>query len=70
MFMAIALGLSLETDVEVFLRFGLGNDFYEVTNPIYSGWDEDEKRNSFEIDLDWLTTLKQDTSNIKRKKQF
>lgn len=61
---------SLETDVEVFLRFGLGNDFYEVTNPIYSGWDEDEKRNSFEIDLDWLTTLKQDTSNIKRKNSF
>ena len=61
---------SLETDVEVFLRFGLGNDYYEVTNPIYSGWDEDKKRNSFEIDLDWLTTLKQDTTNIKKKNKF
>ena len=61
---------TLETDVEVFLRFGLGNDYYEITNPIYSGWDEDEKRNSFEIDLDWLTTLKQDTSNIKRENNF
>ena len=61
---------TLETDIEVFLRFGLGNDYYEITNPIYSGWDEDEKRNSFEIDLDWLTTLKQDTSNIKRENNF
>ena len=58
---------SLETDVEVFLKFGLGNNYYEVTQPVYSGWDEDEGRNSFKIDLDWLTALKQaDTSRIQK----
>ena len=52
-----------KTDVELFLKFGLGDDYYEVTKPVYDGWDEDQKRNSFKIDLDWLTSLK-DTSNI------
>ena len=55
-----------ETDVELFLKFGLGDDYYEITQPIYTGWDEDEKRNSFKIDLHWLTALKQsDTSKVK-----
>ena len=31
-----------ETDVEIFLKFGLGDDYYEITQPIFSGWDEDE----------------------------
>ena len=54
-----------ETDVEIFLKFGLGNDFYEVTQPVFAGWDEDENRNSFRIDLNWLTALKQlDTTKI------
>ena len=58
---------SLETDVEVFLKYGLGDAFYEITKPVYNGWDEDENRNSFKIDLDWLTALKQaDTSKIKK----
>ncbi len=55
-----------KTDVELFLKFGLGDDYYEVTKPVYDGWDEDQKRNSFKIDLDWLTSLK-DTSNINKK---
>ena len=53
------------TDVELFLRFGLGNDFYEYTKPVYDGWDEDSSRNSFKIDLDWLTSLK-DSNNLKK----
>ena len=36
----------LNTDVEIFLRFGLGEDYYEVTQPVYKGWDEDKGRNS------------------------
>ena len=57
----------LETDVEIFLKFGLGEDYYEITQPVYAGWDEDENRNSFKIDLNWLTALKQsDTTRIKK----
>ena len=57
----------LETDVELSLKFGLGNDYYEITQPIYYGWDEEEGRNSFNIDLNWLTALKQlDTTMIKK----
>ena len=61
---------SLETDVEVFLKFGFEKNYYEVTQPVYSGWDEDEGRNSFKIDLDWLTALKQaDTSRIQKLRE-
>ncbi len=53
--------------VELSLKFGLGDDYYEITQPVYAGWDEDEGRNSFNIDLDWLTALKQgDTTKIKK----
>jgi len=51
--------LLLETNVEVFLKFGLGDAYYEYTKPVYNGWDEEKNRNSFNIDLDWLTALKQ-----------
>ena len=58
---------AMETNVEIFLKFGLAEDFYEITQPVYAGWDEDENRNSFKIDLNWLTALKQpDTTKIKR----
>ena len=61
---------SLETDVEVFLKYGLGDAFYEITKPVYNGWDEDDNRNSFKIDLDWLTALKQaDTSKISKYRE-
>ena len=57
----------LETDIELSLKFGLGEDYYEITKPIYDGWDEDTGRNSFEIDLDWLTSLKAiDISKIQK----
>lgn len=58
---------SLETDVEVTLRFGLDIGYYEITRPIYNGWDEENGRNSFKIDLNWLTALKlSDSSNVKK----
>ena len=56
-----------ETSVELFLRFGQGNNYYEFIQPVYSGWDETRDRNSIEIDLDWLTKLKlQDSTNVKK----
>ena len=61
---------SSQTDVEIFLRFGLADDYYQVTQPVFSGWDEDQNRNSFLIPLDWLTSLKQaDTAKIKKVKE-
>ena len=60
----------LETDVELFLKFGLGEDYYEITQPVFTGWDEDENRNSFKVDLSWLTALKQtDTSKVKKYRE-
>ena len=56
-----------DTEVELFLKFGLGSDYYEITQPVYKGWDEDENRNSLNIDLNWLTQLKQsDTTRINK----
>ena len=61
---------NLETNVELFLRFGLGEDYYEITQPVYSGWDEDEGRNSIELPLDWLTELKlKDSLTVNRFNQ-
>ena len=60
----------LNTDVEIFLRFGLGDDYYEITQPVYNGWDEDKGRNSIELELDWLAELKlKDSISIKRFKE-
>jgi len=47
-----------ETDMEMFLRFGRSDHFYEITQPVYEGWDEDRSRNSIDLDLEWLTSLK------------
>ena len=59
-----------ETDVELSLKFGLGDDYYEIIQPVYNGWDEDENRNSFKIDLNWLTALKEaDISKIKKNSE-
>jgi len=56
-----------ETSVELFLRFGQGNNYYEFRQPVYSGWDETRGRNSIEIDLNWLTKLKlQDSASVKK----
>ena len=57
---------SQNTDVELFLQFGLGDQYYEITQPVYSGWDEDQNRNAVNLDLDWLTNLKlQDSTSVK-----
>lgn len=56
-----------ETSVEFFLRFGQGKNYYELRQPVYSGWDESRGRNSIEIDLNWLTKLKlQDSITVKK----
>ncbi len=47
-----------DTDVDFFLRFGRGDDYYEVSYPVYEGWDKVERRNYLELDLDFLTDLK------------
>lgn len=54
-----------ETDVELFLQFGFGDQYYEITQPVYSGWDEELDRNAVNLDLNWLTKLKlQDSTSI------
>ena len=53
------------SDVNVFLKFGLGDDFYEIIQPVYEGWDEQLNRNRIELDLNWLTKLKvQNSENV------
>ncbi|MFH1853256.1 MAG: cell surface protein SprA, partial [Candidatus Neomarinimicrobiota bacterium] len=61
-----AVGLD-ETDLEFFLQFGKGNYYYEVSQPVYEGWDETRKRNAVDLDLEWLTGLKlADSTTVKK----
>ena len=46
------------SDVEFFIRFGRADDYYELRQPVYRGWDSKLKRNFIEIDLDFLTEIK------------
>ena len=56
-----------KSDVELFLRFGFGENYYELRKPVYDGWDEGKNRNSIEIDLEWLTGLKlRDSTSVKK----
>ncbi|MCK5330367.1 MAG: cell surface protein SprA, partial [Candidatus Marinimicrobia bacterium] len=56
-----------DTDVEFFMRFGKGDAYYEITQPVYEGWDESNKRNSIDLDLEWLTALKlANVSNVNK----
>ena len=55
-----------ETDVDFFLRFGRGDDYYEISYPVYEGWDKTEKRNYLELDLDFLTALKKKKEGYKK----
>ena len=52
---------SEETDIKFFIQFGNGDEYYKVTKPIYDTWDEDLKRNEINLDLNWLTSLKNET---------
>jgi len=57
----------VDTDIYFFLRFGLGDDYYEITQPVFEGWDEEEGRNSIDLDLSWLTKLKlQSEENLQK----
>jgi len=48
----------VDTDIYFFIHFGLGDDYYEITQPVFEGWDEEKGRNSIDLDLGWLTKLK------------
>ena len=38
-----------------------------MSQPVYDGWDEDQNRNSIDLDLDWLTQLKNtDESSLEK----
>ncbi len=50
------------TQIEFFLRFGADlNNYYEVREPVYPGWD---KRNNIEVDLIELSAIKLIAENI------
>ena len=56
-----------QTDVQLFIEFGNGEEYYRLSQPIYDGWDEDQNRNSIDLNLDWLTTLKNtDESSLEK----
>jgi len=50
-----------DSDVEFFMQFGKGDNYYEVVQPVFNGWDEENGRNSIDLDLNWLTKLKLQT---------
>ncbi|MEL1224135.1 MAG: cell surface protein SprA, partial [Candidatus Neomarinimicrobiota bacterium] len=53
---------SEETDLKFFIQFGNGDEYYKLTKPVYDTWDEDLKRNEINLDLNWLTSLKNETN--------
>ena len=56
-----------KTDVQMFMRFGFGENYYEISQPVYDSWDESNNRNSINLDLKWLTSLKlQDSTSINK----
>ena len=60
-----------KSDVQMFMRFGFGDNYYEISQPVYDGWDESLNRNSIDLDLKWLTSLKlQDSTSINKKLFF
>ncbi|HIF29775.1 MAG TPA: cell surface protein SprA [Candidatus Marinimicrobia bacterium] len=46
------------TDLRFFIQFGTGDEYYKLTKPVYDSWDEDQQRNAVDLDLNWLTSLK------------
>ena len=52
-----------QTDLKLFIQFGSGNEYYRLTQPVYDTWDEDKKRNEINLDLNWLTSLKNHTTD-------
>ena len=50
-----------------YLKFGFGDNYYELRQPVYTGWDEGKNRNSVDLDLKWLTALKLKDSTSVRK---
>ena len=50
-----------ETDLKFFIQFGNGDEYYKLSKPIYDTWDEEFQRNAINLDLNWLTNLKNQT---------
>ena len=50
-----------QTDLKLFIQFGNGDEYYKITKPVYDTWDEEQKRNEIDLDLNWLTDLKNKT---------
>ncbi len=40
-----------ESDIDLFIEFGNGEEYYRLSQPVYDGWDEDENRNSIDLNL-------------------
>ena len=55
--------LEEETDLKFFIQFGNGDEYYKLTKPIYDTWDEELDRNAINLDLNWLTDLKNQTED-------
>ena len=53
---------SEQTDLKFFIQFGNGDEYYKLSKPVYDTWDEDLKRNEINLDLNWLTSLKNETN--------
>ena len=53
---------SQQTDLKFFIQFGNGDEYYKLSKPVYDTWDEDLKRNEINLDLNWLTSLKNETN--------
>jgi hypothetical protein len=51
-----------ETDLKFFIQFGNGDEYYKLSKPIYDTWDEEFQRNAINLDLNWLTNLKNQTT--------
>tara|TARA_S200000501_G_scaffold378534_1_gene441689 strand:- start:464 stop:6634 length:6171 start_codon:yes stop_codon:yes gene_type:complete len=49
------------TDLTFFIQFGNGDEYYKLSKPVYDNWDEELKRNEINLDLNWLTNLKNET---------
>ena len=54
-----------DSDIRFFIQFGNGEEYYKLTKTVYDGWDEELKRNEINLDLNWLSKLKNvDTDSI------
>tara|TARA_B100000315_G_scaffold249608_1_gene281092 strand:- start:10472 stop:16594 length:6123 start_codon:yes stop_codon:yes gene_type:complete len=57
-----------ETSAEFFMQLGFGDNYYEISQPVYKGWQD---KNEMNIDLQFLVSLKiADSTSINFKNEF